>query len=180
MGSNLYRALLRGAPLSAPTGNTHAPGPCGMPTGCTRYLPPWPLCTVCAKKGVDNLLNRTLPAAGTSGSTKTSMGVTGTRLDLWSTQEAYVFPAWLVQQILFTVFLTGSPLIMPHHASRHILATTRCPSRGCVHRNTILLRTPSELSPGTCGMRSGYCHQCHTYNRKDFHHMMICMSMTTT
>ena len=93
MGSNLYRALLRGAPLLVPTGNTHAPEPGGLPTGCIRYLPPWPLCTVCAKKGVDNLLNRTLPAAGTSGSTKTSMGVAGTRLDLGSTQEVYKFPA---------------------------------------------------------------------------------------
>ena len=75
MGSNLYRALLRGAPLSVPTGNTHAPGPSGMPTGCSRYLPPWPLCTMCAKKGVDNLLNYTLPLAGTSGSMKQVWGL---------------------------------------------------------------------------------------------------------
>ena len=63
MGSDLCRALLTGAPLSVPTGYTHAPGPGGMPTSYNWYLPPWPLCTVCAKKGVDNLLNRTLPAA---------------------------------------------------------------------------------------------------------------------
>ena len=76
MGSqNLYCAQTRGATPSAPTENTHAPGPGGMPTGCSRYLPPWPLCTVCAKKGVDNLLNRTLPAAGTSGSTKQVWGL---------------------------------------------------------------------------------------------------------
>ena len=65
----------RGATPSAPSGNTHAPGPGGMPTGCSRYLRPWPLCTVCAKKGVDNLLNRTLPEAGTSGSTKQVWGL---------------------------------------------------------------------------------------------------------
>src|SRR4051812_5488842 len=41
-----------------------------MPTGCSRYLPPWPLCTMCAKTRVNNLLNHTLPTAGTSGSTK--------------------------------------------------------------------------------------------------------------
>src|SRR3954464_13675844 len=46
-----------------------------MPTGCLQYLPPWPLCTVCARKGVDNLLNRTLPMAGTSGSTKQAWGL---------------------------------------------------------------------------------------------------------
>lgn len=50
---------------------------------------------VCAKKGVDDLLNCTLPEAGTYGSTKTSIGVTRTRLDLRTTQEVYVFPAWL-------------------------------------------------------------------------------------
>ena len=46
-----------------------------VPTGCSRYLPPWPLCMVCPKKGVDNLLNCTLPAAGTSGSTKQVWGL---------------------------------------------------------------------------------------------------------
>ena len=75
MGSQNLRAQTRGATPSAPTGNTHAPGPGGMPTGCSRYLPPWPLCTVCARKGVDNLLNRTLPTAGTSGSTKQVWGL---------------------------------------------------------------------------------------------------------
>ena len=48
MGSNLYSRALRGAPLSVPAGNTHAPGPSGMPTGGLRYLPLWPLFTVCA------------------------------------------------------------------------------------------------------------------------------------
>ena len=66
---------------------------------------------------------------------------------------------------------------MPHHALLHILATTRRHSRGCVHRNITFFRTPSELSSGTCGMRSSYCHQCHIHNRKDFHHVLICMSM---
>ena len=66
---------------------------------------------------------------------------------------------------------------MPHHALLHILATTRRQSRGCVHRNITSFRTPSELSSGTCGMRSSYCHQCHIHNRKDFHHVLICMSM---
>src|SRR3954469_18103825 len=46
-----------------------------MPTGCSRYLPPCPVCTVCARKGVDNLLNRTLPMVGTSGSTKQVWGL---------------------------------------------------------------------------------------------------------
>ena len=66
---------------------------------------------------------------------------------------------------------------MPHHALLHILATTRRQSRGCVHRNITFFRNPSELSSGTCGMRSSYCHQCHIHNRKDFHHVHICMSM---
>jgi len=72
----IYNARKLGElPPSAPTGNTHAPGPGGMPTGCLRYLPPWPLCTVCARKGVDNLLNCTLPVVGTSGSTKQVWGL---------------------------------------------------------------------------------------------------------
>ena len=49
----IYNARKLGKPLpSATTGNTHAPGPGGMPTGCIRYLPPWPLCTVYARKGL--------------------------------------------------------------------------------------------------------------------------------
>ena len=51
---------LRVAPLSVPTGNTHAPGPGGLPTSYNRYLPPWPLCLVCTRKEVTNLLNRIL------------------------------------------------------------------------------------------------------------------------
>ena len=66
---------LGGAKPSATTENTHAPRPGGMPIGGLRYLPPWPLCTVCARKGVDNLLNHTLPMAGTSGSTKQVWGL---------------------------------------------------------------------------------------------------------
>ena len=76
MGSqNLYRAQARGATPFGYNRNTHAPGPGGMFTGCLQYLPPWPLYTVCANKGVDNLLNRTLPMAGTSGSTKQAWGL---------------------------------------------------------------------------------------------------------
>ena len=55
--------------------NTHAPGPGGMTTGCLQYLPPRPLCTVCASKGVDNLLNHTLLIVETSGSTKQVWGL---------------------------------------------------------------------------------------------------------
>ena len=50
--------------------NTHAPRPGGMTTVCLQYLPPQPLYTVCARKGVDNLLNRTLLIVETSGSMK--------------------------------------------------------------------------------------------------------------
>ena len=71
---NLYRAQTGEATPFGYNRNTHAPGPGGMTTGCLQYLPPWPLCTVCARKGVDNLLNRTLPLAGTSGSTKQVWG----------------------------------------------------------------------------------------------------------
>ena len=46
-----------------------------MPTGYNRYLPPWPLCMVCAKTRVNNLLNRTPPTVGTSGSTKQVWGL---------------------------------------------------------------------------------------------------------
>ena len=46
-----------------------------MPTGYNRYLPPWPLCTVCAKTRVNNLLNHTPPTVGTSGSTKQVWGL---------------------------------------------------------------------------------------------------------
>ena len=56
-------------------GNTHALGPGGLPTSYNRYLAPWPLCMVCAKKGVANLLNHTLLVAGTSGSTKQVWGL---------------------------------------------------------------------------------------------------------
>ena len=101
MGSNLYRALLRGAPLSAPTGNTHAPGPCGMPTGCTRYLPPWPLCTVCARKGVNNLLNHTLPVVETSGSTIQVWGLLE-QDSIYGRLRRLRFPAGLSQQNLFS------------------------------------------------------------------------------
>ena len=45
------------------------------------------LCTVCAWKGVNNLLNHTPPEAGTSGSTNQVWGLPVTRLDLRSTQE---------------------------------------------------------------------------------------------
>src|SRR3954465_7929219 len=122
MGSNFYLRALRGIPLSVPTGYTHAPGPGGMPTGCSRYLPPWPLCTVCAKTRVSNLLNHTPPTVGTCGSTKTSMGVTGTRLDLWPTQEAYEFPAWLAQQKYTST--NKSPPIIPYHAIPDITVPT--------------------------------------------------------
>ena len=46
-----------------------------MPTGYNRYLPPWPLCMVCAKTRVNNLLNHTPPTVGTSGSTKQVWGL---------------------------------------------------------------------------------------------------------
>src|SRR3954471_23658508 len=75
MGSNFYSRALRGIPLSVPTGYTHAPGLGGMPTGCSRYLPPWPLCMVCAKTRVINLLNHTPPTVGTSGSTTQVWGL---------------------------------------------------------------------------------------------------------
>src|SRR3954467_9112152 len=76
MGSqNLYRAQTRGATLFGYNRNTHAPGPGGMPTGCSRYLPPWPLCTVCANTRVINLLNHTPPTVGTSGTTKQVWGL---------------------------------------------------------------------------------------------------------
>ena len=47
----------------------------------------------CVQGKVDDLLNRTRPEAGTSGSTIQVWGVTGTRLDLRSTQEVKMFPA---------------------------------------------------------------------------------------
>src|SRR3954464_14590287 len=75
MGSKFLSRALRGDPLSVTTGYTHAPGPGGMPTGCSRYLPPWPLCTVCAKTRVNNLLSHTPPTVGTSGSTKQVRGL---------------------------------------------------------------------------------------------------------
>ena len=46
-----------------------------MPTSYNRYLPPWPLCMVCAKTRVNNLLNHTPPTVGTSGSTKQVWGL---------------------------------------------------------------------------------------------------------
>src|SRR3990170_2567031 len=45
------------------------------------------LYVVCARKGVNNLLNHTTPVAGTSGSTNQVWGLPVTRLDLRSTQE---------------------------------------------------------------------------------------------
>ena len=71
----LYAWITRVSSLSATTGNTHAPGPSGMPTSGHWYLPLWPLCMVCARKGVNNLLNHTPPVAGTSGSTNQVWGL---------------------------------------------------------------------------------------------------------
>ena len=50
------------------------------------------------------------------------MGVTGTRLDLRSTQEVQVFPAWLAWQIYSHP--TESPLISPYHAIPDITVPT--------------------------------------------------------
>ena len=47
----IYIARSKGwPPLSVSIGNTHAPRPGGLPTSYNWYLPPWPLCTVCARK----------------------------------------------------------------------------------------------------------------------------------
>ena len=51
------------------------------------------------------------------------MGVTGTRLDLRSTQEVQVFPAWLAWQIYSHP--TESPLISPYHAIPDITVPTK-------------------------------------------------------
>ena len=75
--------------------NTHAPGPGGMTTGCLQYLPPRPLCTVCARKGVDNLLNRTLLVVETSGSTKQVWGLLEQDSIYGRLRRFKYFPAWL-------------------------------------------------------------------------------------
>jgi hypothetical protein len=58
-----------------------------------------PLYLVCTWKEVLQL-TKPYSLQKTCGSTKRRW--TWTRLDLWSTQEDYVFPAWLAQQIFFT------------------------------------------------------------------------------
>ena len=121
MGSNLYHMLLRGAPLSVPTGNTHAPEPGGLPTGCSRYLPPWPLCMVCAKTRVNNLLNRTLPVAGTSGSTNTYGGY---RNKTRSTVDSGGSSIPCMISITNIFHPTESPLISPYHAIPDITVPT--------------------------------------------------------
>ena len=50
------------------------------------------------------------------------MGVTGTRLDLWSTQEVYILPC--MSCITTTFQPTGSPLIIPYHAIPDITVPT--------------------------------------------------------
>src|SRR6187401_2952809 len=77
MGSLFIRADYKG---TLPLGITQPVTPM-PPDPMTGFNPPsWinlimALCTVCARKGVNNLLNHTLPVAGTSGSTKQVWGL---------------------------------------------------------------------------------------------------------
>lgn len=76
-------------PSSATTGTLMPPD---QMTGFTQgheTIIAAPLCGV-YREGVNNLLNHTLPVVGTCGNTKQVWGLTVTRLDLWSTLEAYV------------------------------------------------------------------------------------------
>ena len=50
------------------------------------------------------------------------MGVTGTRLDLWSTQEVYNLPCMISITNIFQP--TESPLISPYHAIPDITVPT--------------------------------------------------------
>ena len=126
-----------------------------------------PLLLVCTRKVVCNLLSRTLAAAGTSGSTKQAWGLLE-QDSIYGRLRRFMYSLHGYHHNALHSSLTGSPPLMLHPASLHILATVRCQSRGCVHRNTTFLQTPSEISPGICGMRSGYCHQYHIHNRKGF------------
>ena len=73
----LYARITRVHSLSA-SRQPETPMP---PDPMTGFSPPsWKtlivaLCTVCARKGVNNLLNHTLPEAGTSGSTEQVWGL---------------------------------------------------------------------------------------------------------
>ena len=58
MGSLLNARITRGAPLSATTGNTHAPDP------MTGYNLHRSICVACTRTGVINLLGRTLLSEG--------------------------------------------------------------------------------------------------------------------
>ena len=112
----IYIARSKGwPPLSVPTGNTHAPGPSGMPTRCSRYLPPWPLFTVCARKGVDNLVNRTLPTAGTSGSMKQVWGLPE-QDSIYGRLRRFKYSLHDQHTNLYFIQQTESPLIIPDYA----------------------------------------------------------------
>ena len=77
MGSLFKRADYKVTlPLGITTaGNTHAPWPDDWVQSRALETLIKALCTVCARKGVNNLLNHTLPEAGTSGSTKQVWGL---------------------------------------------------------------------------------------------------------
>ena len=111
-------------PPSATTENTHAPGPGGMPTSYNRYLPLWPLCMVCARTGVDNLLNRTLPTAGTSGSTKQVWGLLE-QDSIYGRLRRFKYSCMVSSRIIFHIHRTEPPLIIPPHAPLVITVSTR-------------------------------------------------------
>ena len=76
------------------------------------------------------------------------MGVTGTRLDLWSTQEAQYFLQLLAQHILGDT-QQGHHLACPNMPSLIILVITRIQSHGHVPRDWILFCSLVQSNMGT-------------------------------
>ena len=121
MGSLLTHADYKGCPPLGPAGYNHAPGPMTGIAASTWKPSLWPLCTVCAGKGVNNLLNRTLPVAGTSGSTNQYGGY---RYKTRSTVNSggLSIPCMISMTNIFQP--TESPLISPCHATPDITVPT--------------------------------------------------------
>ena len=85
------------------------------------------------------------------------MGVTGTRLDLRSTQEVQVFPAWLAWHIYSHP--TESPLISPYHAIPDITVPTETGDK--------LMPTQGRGFPGS------YRYACKAHEDDDHHKCVL-------
>lgn len=132
-------------------------------------------CMVCGKKGVNDLLNRTLLWIGTSGSTTQVREVTGPRLDLRSTREVYIIPSKISITKLFHNPRRNHHLSYPHRASVTILVQRDVSPKVVSFRDTNSSRIPSgrqmwhkEVTTVTC------ISVCNRNNFSQCTHMYAC------